>query len=128
MKWLQTRTVLTIHRLQIAEHGGEPGVRDAGLLESALARPVNRFNYDAKADAAALGAAYAFGISSNHPFTDGNKRTALVAMETFLRINGFRLATDQEDKYLTFMRLAEGRLDEDELAEWVRARIVRSSG
>ena len=102
MKWLQLRTVLAIHRLQIAEHGGEPGVRDLGLLESALARPVNRIEYDSEADTA-FAAAYAFGISKNHPFMDGNKRTSLVAMETFLRINGFELKTTPEEKYLIFI-------------------------
>jgi len=120
MKWLQLRTVLAIHRLQIAEHGGEPGVRDLGLLESALARPVNRIEYDSEADTA-FAAAYAFGISKNHPFMDGNKRTSLVAMETFLRINGFELKTTPEEKYLIFIQLAEGSLSEDELGDWIRS-------
>jgi len=121
MKWLQLRTVLAIHRLQIAEHGGEPGVRDLGLLESALARPVNRIEYDSEADTAFAAAAYAFGISKNHPFMDGNKRTSLVAMETFLRINGFELKTTPEEKYLIFIQLAEGSLSEDELGDWIRS-------
>ena len=121
MKWLQLRTVLAIHRLQIAEHGGEPGVRDLGLLESALVRPVNRTQYDPNADLASAAAACAFGISKNHPFMDGNKRTSLVAMETFLRINGFELKTTPEEKYLIFIQLAEGSLSEDELGDWIRS-------
>ena len=120
MKFLQLRTVLTIHRLQIAEHGGEDGVRDIGLLESALARPVNRVGYDPDADLASVAAAYAFGIARNHPFIDGNKRTALVAMETFIRINGRRLAATQEEKYLTFIALAAGELSEDDLTRRIR--------
>lgn len=121
MKWLQLRTVLAIHRLQIAEHGGEPGVRDLGLLESALARPVNRIEYDSEADTAFAAAAYAFGISKNHPFMDGNKRTSLVAMETFLRINGVELQATPEEKYLILIQLAEGSLSEDELGDWIRS-------
>jgi len=121
MKWLQLRTVLAIHRLQIAEHGGEPGVRDLGLLESSLARPVNRIEYDSEADTAFAAAAYAFGISKNHPFMDGNKRTSLVAMETFLRINGVELQATPEEKYLILIQLAEGSLSEDELGDWIRS-------
>lgn len=122
MKFLQTRTVLTIHRLQIAEHGGESGVRDMGLLDSALSRPINRLNYEPEAGVDSAAAAYAFGLARNHPFVDGNKRTALVAMETFLRINGRRLAATQEEKYLIFMRLAAGDLTEEELTEWIGSR------
>ena len=125
MKWLQLRTVLAIHRLQIAEHGGEPGVRDLGLLESALARPVNRIEYDSEADTA-FAAAYAFGISKNHPFMDGNKRTSLVAMETFLRINGVELQATPEEKYLIFIQLADGSLSDDELGDWIRSHSKRS--
>ena len=126
MKWLQLRTVLAIHRLQIAEHGGEPGVRDLGLLESALARPVNRIEYDSEADTAFAAAAYAFGISKNHPFMDGNKRTSLVAMETFLRINGVELQATPEEKYLIFIQLADGSLSDDELGDWIRSHSKRS--
>ena len=126
MKWLQLRTALAIHRLQIGEHGGEFGVRDFGLLESALARPINRIEYDPKADLASAAAAYAFGISKNHPFIDGNKRTSLVAMETFLRINGFKLKTTPEEKYLIFIQLAEGTLSEVGLEHWIRDHVKAS--
>lgn len=124
MKWLQTNTVLAIHKLQITEHGGSDGVRDNGLLESALARPRNIQAYEPDADIARLAAAYGFGIAKNHPFIDGNKRTALVATRTFLLLNGFSLAASQKEKYLTFLALAEGSLSEDDLAAWLRERVV----
>lgn len=112
-----------IHQRQIAEHGGSSGVRDDGLLLSALARPQNLLAYgEQKADLAALAAAYAFGIVRNHPFVDGNKRTALVAARTFLLLNGLDLEASQEEKYLTFLQLAEGSISEEELAEWIRQR------
>jgi death-on-curing protein len=123
MKWVSEETVLAIHRRQISEHGGEPGVRDTGLLQSALARPQNVSADSEGADIASLAAAYAFGIAKNHPFIDGNKRTALVVMRTFLRLNGFNLKATQEEKYLTFMSLAAGELSEDELADWMRNRL-----
>lgn len=128
MSWLRTDVVLAIHRLQIAEHGGEDGVRDIGLLESALARPRNIHSYEPDADIARLAAAYAFGIAKNHPFVDGNKRVALVAMRTFLLLNGFDLDASQSEKYLTFMALAEGKMTEKKLAAWVRERIGKPEG
>lgn len=124
MKWLRTDTVLAIHKMQIAEHGGDAGVRDLGLLDSALVRPKNIHAYETDADVARLAAAYGFGIAKNHPFVDGNKRTALVATRTFLLINGFGFDATQKEKYLTFLALAEGSLSEDELAGWIRERIV----
>jgi death-on-curing protein len=126
MRWLLIDRVLAIHRRQIAEHGGAAGVRDMGLLESALARAQNIHLYEPKADIALLAAAYAFGIAKNHPFTDGNKRTAYVVMETFLIRNGFELHAPMPEKYVTFLGLAEGTLSEDELAGWLRERIVRT--
>jgi death-on-curing protein len=123
MKWVSGETVLAIHRRQISEHGGEPGVRDTGLLQSALARPQNISACSEGADIASLAAAYAFGIAKNDPFIDGNKRTALVVMRTFLLLNGFNLKAAQEEKYLTFMSLAAGKLSEDELSEWMRKRL-----
>ena len=125
MKWLRTDVVLAIHKMQVAEHGGDAGVRDLGLLESALARPRKINAYEPDADIPRLAAAYGFGIAKNHPFVDGNKRTALVATRTFLLINGFGLDATQKEKYLTFLALAEGRFSEDELAEWIRERIVQ---
>ncbi|MGD9590095.1 MAG: type II toxin-antitoxin system death-on-curing family toxin [Pyrinomonadaceae bacterium] len=126
MKWLRLDAVLAMHSRQLAEHGGGAGVRDLGLLESALARPQNIHAYEPEADIARLAAAYGFGIAKNHPFVDGNKRTALVATRTFLLLNGFQLTAPPADKYLTFLSLAEGSLSEDELAEWLRERILPS--
>jgi len=120
MRLLTLDAVLAIHRRQIAEHGGEAGLRDLGLLESALSRPRNIIAYAEKADTAALAAAYAFGIAKNHPFLDGNKRTALVVMRTFLILNGADIDASQQDKYQTILALADGRLTEPDLAEWIR--------
>ena len=123
MRWIKIDRVLAIHSRQIAEHGGIDGVRDEGLLESALARPQNIAAYEPDADIARLAAAYSFGIVKNHPFLDGNKRTGYVVMETFLVRNGRTLTTTQEDKYFTFIALAEGTLSEDELADWIRRNL-----
>lgn len=124
--WLLEETVRAVHSRQISEHGGRPGIRDEGLLLSALARPRNLAAYgDPPPDLAALAASYAFGVARNHPFIDGNKRVALVAARTFLLINGADLVATQEEKYVTFLRLAEGGLGEGELAEWIRAHIIR---
>lgn len=124
MKWLRTDAVLAMHKRQIAENGGDDGVRDLGLLESAMARPMNIEAYEPDADIARLAAAYAFGIAKNHPFVDGNKRTSFVACRTFIILNGYQLVAEPRDKYLTFLSLAEGSLSEDELAAWLRARVV----
>jgi death on curing protein len=123
--WLLEETVRAIHSRQISEHGGNPGIRDEGLLLSALARPQNLVAYSDQApDLAALAASYAYGIARNHPFIDGNKRVALVAARTFLLINGADLGASQEEKYVMFLRLAEGGLAEEELAEWLRRRMT----
>jgi death-on-curing protein len=123
--WLLTEVVLAIHRRQIAEHGGDYGVRDAGLLESALARPKNLRAYGEPApDVAGLDAAYAFGLSKNHPFIDGNKRVSYVAARTFLLLNGWDISADSEEKYLKMLALAEGNLSEEELADWFRNRLI----
>jgi death on curing protein len=127
MKWLRTDVVLAIHKRQIAEHGGKASVRDMGLLESALARPRNIDAYEPDADIARLAAAYGFGIAKDHPFLDGNKRTPLVATRTFLLLNGFKLDATQQEKYLTFLTLAEGSLSEDDFANWLRERVARSA-
>jgi death on curing protein len=123
MKWISEEAVLVMHSRQIAEHGGDDGIRDRGLLASALARPRNRDAYSEDADKPTLAAAYAFGIAKNHSFIDGNKRTALVVMRTFLLLNGLDLNATQEEKYFTFMALADGSLDEDGLAEWIRNEL-----
>ena len=110
---------LAVHDLQLATHGGGSGVRDRGLLESALGRPRNVLAYSETAVTfARLAAAYAFGISSNHPFVDGNKRTALVVSFAFLEVNGFEVTASQEDAYGVILALASGDLSEDALAEW----------
>ena len=124
--WLLPATVYAIHGRQIAEHGGEAGLRDEGLLESALARPQNLLAYgEPRPDVAALAAAYAFGLSKNHPFVDGNKRVAYVAARTFLLINGWDITATQEEKYLTMLSLAESNLSEGELTDWIRLRLTR---
>jgi death-on-curing protein len=122
--WLLEETITAIHHRQIAEHGGSEGLRDEGLLLSALARPQNLLAYGEPApDLASLAAAYAYGIARNHPFVDGNKRTALVAARTFLILNGVDIEATQDDKVLTFLSLAEGAVSEEELADWIRKRI-----
>jgi death on curing protein len=125
MRWLEQQTVIAIHQRQLAEHGGSPGVRDSGLLASALARPRHQHLYGEGLDAADFAAAYAFGIAKNHPFVDGNKRVALVVLRTFLLLNGYDLRASQEEKYLTILQLAEGSLTENELAIWIRERIIK---
>lgn len=122
--WIREDVALAIHRRQIAEHGGADGVRDAGLLASALGRPRALHAYgDPPPDLAALAAALAFGIARNHPFADGNKRTALVLLRLFLRLNGVDLIAPAAEKYDAMMRLAAGDLAEADLAAWVRARL-----
>jgi death-on-curing protein len=122
--WIQEEVVSAIHRRQLAEHGGMSGVRDPNLLHSVLARPRNLLAYsEEEPDLAALAASYAFGIARNHPFIDGNKRVALVVCRTFLLLNGRDLLASQEEKVITFLRLAEGSLSEAELADWIRDRL-----
>jgi death-on-curing protein len=122
--WLLEETVIAIHQRQISEHGGSEGLRDEGLLASALARPPNVLAYaQPPPDLAVLAAAYAFGIARNHPFVDGNKRTALVTARTFLLLNGVNLEANQDEKYLAFLQLAQGTLTEEQLADWIRKRI-----
>lgn len=122
--WVETAVVLAVHDEQLAEHGGATGLRDRGLLESALARPRNLAAYDEEAGVAALAAAYAFGIARNHPFLDGNKRTALVVLELFLELNGHALGADDAACVATMLRLASGDLEEAALAAWVRESLT----
>jgi death on curing protein len=122
--WLEKGLVRAVHDRQVAEHGGSAGVRDEGLLESALARPQQLHAYgDPAPDLADLAAALAFGLARNHPFVDGNKRTAHVAYRTFLELNGAELAATDEDKYVAMVALAEGKLAEREFAAWLRERL-----
>lgn len=120
--WGAVEVALAAHAEQLAEHGGPNGVRDAGLLESAMARPRNLAEYG-EPDAAALAAAYAWGVARNHPFTDGNKRTALVIAETFLQLNGHTLTASDAETVVAIVALAAGELGEDELADWFRGYV-----
>jgi death on curing protein len=122
--WLDTEAVITFHYENLQRFGGPEGIRDMTLLESALARPINKHAYASEFDLAGLAAAYAFGIARNHPFVDGNKRAAYVAMEVFLLINGFALELDEDDAITTFRALAAGDLSEDQLATWIRNHMV----
>lgn len=123
-RWLSLVHVLAIHSDQIQAHGGSLGLRDRGLLESSLARPRNRFLYDPATDLPALAAAYGFGLSSNHPFVDGNKRVAFQAMYLFLGLNGFRIDSSEEEVVTIVLSLARGDLDEVGLADWLRNHIT----
>ena len=121
--WIEREVIVAIHDMQLAEHGGLPGTRDAGLLESALARPLHLAAYD-QPDAAALAAAYGWGIARNHPFIDGNKRTAFVAIELFLQLNGWALHASDADCVITMLAVAAGDLPEDTLADWLRCHAT----
>lgn len=125
--WILPRAVDAIHKRQIAEHGGEPGIRDENLLESALARPRNLFAYRDGADLATLAAAYAFGVARNHAFHDGNKRTAMVVALTFLKLNGVDLVASPEERYEKFEGVASGRVTEGALATWLQANCHPSA-
>lgn len=123
--WVADSVVLAIHEAQLTEHGGIAGLRDEGLLASALARPHNLEAYGEDVDTAALAAAYASGIARNHPFLDGNKRTAFVVMELFLNLNGWILNADDADCISTMLVLAAGELDEKALANWLRSHLEK---
>ena len=118
--WIGVLETLVLHDLGLVAFGGAAGVRDFGALESALARPRNRLAYGKKKPSLArLAAAYAFGIMKNHPFVDGNKRTALVIAFAFLDVNGIEINASEEDAYRVFMDLASGRVSEEELGAWI---------
>lgn len=121
--WIETELVYAIHDRQLAEHGGLVGVRDAAALESALTRARNRWNYG-ETDFCALAAAYAFGVARNHPFSDGNKRTAWVLARLFLALNGVQIRFEQDDAIRTVLLLAAGKLDEPALAEWFSDKLI----
>jgi death on curing protein len=117
--WIREVEALAFHDQQLRLFGGSPGLRDRGLLESALARPKNLFVYaDSPVRLTRLAAAYAIGISKNHPFVDGNKRTAMQVAFVFLEYNGRLVQASQEDAYLTFLRVGAGEITEDQLAAW----------
>lgn len=119
-KWLGERLVLALHSEQLAQHGGAAGVRNLGLLQSALARPQNVAAYG-DPDAPALAASYAFGIAKNHPFIDGNKRTAFTAAATFIELNGYEMTATEPDAVTAVLALAAGEMDEAAMAQWFHA-------
>ncbi len=121
--WVQRSVVLIAHDEALAAHGGASGVRDTGLLESALARPQNQFAYG-ETDVAALAAAYAFGIIRNHPFVDGNKRTAFMTAVLFLERNGLRFTASEVDAALNTLALASSEIGEEEFAAWLRENVT----
>ncbi|WP_257555344.1 type II toxin-antitoxin system death-on-curing family toxin [Sphingobium sp. CFD-2] len=121
--WISAEVALAAHAEQLAEHGGGEGVRDSGLLESAMARPQNLAAYH-EPDAAELAAAYAYGIARNHPFVDGNKRTAAVVSETFLALNGYVLTATDAELVVAFLALAAGELSEEETTAWFRDHLA----
>lgn len=123
--WLSLEEVTVAHDRQLRSHGGPASLRDQGALESALARPLNRFHYG-ETDLAALAAAYAFGLARNHPFVDGNTRIAFIAMMTFLRLNGVRFAPDPAEAAVIILGLAAGEVSEESLARWIRDNWPRA--
>jgi death-on-curing protein len=126
--WLERDIVVDIHSEQLALFGGPDGIRDLGLLESALGRPLNKLVYGEAADLAALAAAYTFGIVRNHPFVDGNKRTAAVVSEAFLLLNGYRLDASDAEVVVAVQALAAGELSEAELVAWFREFVREVEG
>jgi death on curing protein len=122
--WIDTSVIHAVHDEQLQEHGGSSGLRDAGLLESALARPQQLAAYG-QPDAAALAAAYGFGLAKNHPFIDGNKRTAFVAVELFLALNGFNFNARDAECVMAMLQLAASECTEEQFAGWVRQHSTR---
>lgn len=125
-RWLARMVIDAIHSDQLREHGGLPGVRDENVLESALARPQQKWHYGEKTDMPALAAAYAFGLVRNHPYRDGNKRIGFLAMVTFLAINAYTFEATDAEVVTTFLALAAGEVSEDQLADWIRDHSRRS--
>lgn len=120
--WIESALIHSVHEEQLVEHGGGAGVRDLNLLESALARPQQLENYGTP-DAADLAASYGYGISRNHPFIDGNKRTGFVAMELFLALNGYELTASDADCVVSMLSVAAGDIDEAAFADWIRQHM-----
>jgi death on curing protein len=121
-KWLGVESVLVMHEEQLAEHGGAAGIRDLGLLDSALARPRNAWSYG-QSDLVALGALYAAGVMRNHPFVDGNKRTGFLAAYAFLYVNGLEIVADEAEVIVQCLSLAAGEIDDSEFAAWLRENV-----
>jgi death on curing protein len=127
-RWLHTDAVLAMHHSQVTEHGGLHGVRDASLLSSALSRPLQKHTYDDSADIFDFAAAYTFGIARNHPFVDGNKRTAFAAAGVFLGLNGYDFNIPEAEAVRVILEVASGKLSEEDLAAWYRSGARRSGG
>ena len=123
-QWLSRIVVDAIHNDQLREHGGLPGVRDENLLESALARPQQKWHYSAVTDLPMLAAAYVYGLVKNHPYRDGNKRIGFLAMATFLGVNGRQLDANDAEVVTEFLALAGGGASEEELADWIRNHVA----
>lgn len=122
--WVRRDVVFAVHKRQIAEHGGGEGIRDQNLLDSALSKPKNLFFYgQPEPDLAALAASYAYGLARNHPFVDGNKRTAFIVCRLFLELNGQSLQASATEKYEAFIKLAAGHMTESELGDWIRKHV-----
>lgn len=122
-RWIDKQALLLLHGESLAEHGGGEGLRDEGLLDSALARPLNLLAYG-EPDVADLAASYAMGVAKNHPFVDGNKRAAFLTVGIFLYLNGYRLSTTQADATVIVLALAAGDITEEQFAAWLRAKMV----
>lgn len=122
--WLSRQLIEALHADQVREHGGQLGLRDAALLESALARPQHVWSYDPDADFATFAAEYAFGLARNHPFLDGNKRIAFVAANVFLILNGFEIEAPEPEVVDAMVQIAAGKASRDDFAEWIRTRVI----
>ena len=127
-KWLDRRALVLLHGETLAEHGGLPGLRDDGVLDASLARPLHLHTYEPESDLSRLAAAYGFGLVRNHPFGDGNKRAGFLAIGLFLARNGCELTADPLEAIAVILRLAEGKMTELELASWIRQNQVRAQG
>jgi death-on-curing protein len=123
--WVEKEALLLLHLKSLARFGGAEGIRDEGLLDSALARPRNAFHYDSQTDIAGLAAAYAYGLARNHPFVDGNKRMAFTAMSVFLAVNGWSLQAGVVEAIQAMTALADGAIDESQLGAWLKKNIKR---
>ena len=126
-RWIDKQALLLLHAESLAEHGGLEGLRDEGLLDSTLARPLNLFGYEETAGLADLAVAYGLGIARNHPFVDGNKRAAFLSIGLFLGLNGKRLVADQVDAIQVMLSVASGDFSEADLAAWIKAHMKRRS-
>ncbi len=124
-RWVERVVVDAVHLDQLREHGGLPGIRDENVLESALARPRNRWHYGAVTDVATLAAAYGWGLANNHPYRDGNKRLAFLIMAIFLELNGHELEAPEEEVVQVMLAVADRRCSERELADWIRAHLIK---